>query len=296
MRVFSEPFPAINLPFVLCIGKFDGLHIGHRLILDTLLEEAGRLSAASVVYSFEPRNGTPLLTAGEEKRELFAALGIAVLITVELGEELMAMTAEQFVEKLAACGDLKAVAVGEDFRFGRGAAGDVALLQKLGQRHRFGVHAIRQVQAEGQAVSSTLIRECVKQGNVERAAQLLGREYSLSGEVVYGRQLGRQLGFRTANILPPAGKVMPSFGEYACWVDVDGKPWPAMANIGIKPTIDGSELLIESHLIGFEGDLYGKRITVRLVKKIRDEIRFTSIDMLAEQLMRDKDMVQHILS
>lgn len=295
MRTYTEHFPHIGLPFTLCIGKFDGVHIGHRLILDTLLQEAARHSALSVVYSFEPRNGTPLLTTREERLNQFGQLGISAVVLAELSGFLMAMDAEDFIARIATCGSLRAVVVGEGFRFGKGAAGDGALLRELGLRHSFEVHEIPQVRLDGQPVSSTLIRECIKSGDVERAAAMLGREYALSGEVVAGRQLARQLGFRSANLLPPAGKVIPMNGVYACYVDVESKAWPAMVNVGVKPTINGSELLIESHLIGYEGDLYNRRITVRLVKKIRDEIRFESIGLLAEQLDRDRAVALKVL-
>jgi len=289
MKVLTAFFPHIGEPFVLCIGKFDGVHIGHRLILETLRTEAAEHDALSIAYCFEPRNGTPLLTTREEKLALFGQLGVSAAVLAELSPALMATPAEEFIARIAACGSLKAVAVGEGFRFGRGAAGDVDLLRALGRRHGFEVHEVPQVRLDGQPVSSTLIRQCVKSGDVEKAAAMLGREYSLSGKVVPGRRLARQLGFRTANILPPAGKVIPMNGVYACYVDVEGEAWPAMVNVGVKPTVDGNELLIESHLIGYEGDLYDRGITVRLVKKIRDEIRFGSVALLAAQLDRDRD-------
>lgn len=295
MIVHQEYFPHIEKPFAVCIGKFDGLHRGHRLVLDTLLEEARRHSALSAVYSFEPRSGAFRLSTLDEKIELFTSLGIDVLINAELTEEFMATTAESFVERLAACGILKAVAVGADFRFGRGASGDVALLRKIGSRLGFDVHAIGQAEVGGIPVSSTRIRESVKEGDVERAAKLLGREYSLSGEVVEGRRLAARLGFRTANILPPKGKVVPAYGVYAAYVDTDKGTFPAMVNIGVKPTIDAKELLIESHLIGFDGNLYGKKITVRLVRKIRDEIRFADLNQLSAQLDEDRITVQNTL-
>jgi riboflavin kinase / FMN adenylyltransferase len=288
MKVYTEYFPTINEPFAVCIGKFDGLHIGHRLILDTLLDEARTQAASSLIYSFEPHNGTPLLTSRAEKLELFQSLGIDGVIVAEFTDELMAMTAEEFIQRLADCGRLKAVVVGADFRFGRGAAGDVALLYKLGILYGFTVHAIGQVEVGGQPVSSTLIRQTIREGDAEKAAGLLGREYALSGEVIHGRQLGRKLGFRTVNISLPKGKVVPAYGVYACRVGADGETWPAMTNIGVKPTLDGAEPVVESHLFGFDGDLYGKTITVRLVKKIRDEVRFESLEHLQQQLEKDK--------
>lgn len=295
MRVYSEHFPSIGGPFAISVGKFDGLHIGHRRILDTLLKEARKHSAATVVYSFEPRGDAPRLSAIDEKKELFAALGIDVWIQAELTDEFMAQPPERFIERLSACGELKAVAVGEDFRFGRGAAGDARLLGELGSRRGFGATAIRRVEKEGRPVSSTWIRECVVSGDVERAARLLGREYSLAGEVVRGRQLGGKLGFRTANMLPPIGKLLPADGVYAAWADTETGTWPAMTNIGVKPTVGGSGRTIESHLLGYEGDLYGEKINIRLVRKIRDEIKFNNLYELSRQLKGDLDTVRSIL-
>ncbi len=296
MKAFTELFPQIGGPFALCIGKFDGVHTGHRMILDTLVDTARKHSAAAVAYSFEPRPGTLLLTSREEKLALLESFGLSAVVLAELNEELMAMSAEQFIARIAACGSLKAVVVGEGFRFGRGAAGDIAVLRQLGGQHGFDVLEIPQVCRDHQAVSSTLIRQCILVGDVARAALLLGREYALAGIVLPGRQLARRLGFRTANILPPEGKVIPQAGVYACFVDVEGKAWPAMVNIGVKPTIDGQELLIESHLIGFEGDLYGSVVTVRLVARIRDEMKFESVEHLAAQMAKDRETTLCILN
>jgi riboflavin kinase/FMN adenylyltransferase len=295
MKVFTEHYPDICKPFAVCIGKFDGVHIGHRRILDALLEEARTYSAASLVYSFEPRKDTQRLATDEEKTKLFESLGMDMLVIAELTDEFMAQPAELFIEKLAARGQLKAVAVGRDFRFGRGAAGDVELLKRLGESHGFTVHAIEQVEIGGRPVSSTAIRELLKSGDVKTAAALLGREYPLTGEVVRGRQIGGMLGFRTANLLPPEGKLLPRNGVYAAYVDTDAGTWPAMTNIGVKPTVDGNELTIESHLLEFEGDLYGKKVTVRLVKRIRDETRFDNIKLLEQQLIIDNDIVKTLL-
>ena len=296
MKLYNEPFPNIGRPFAVSVGKFDGVHIGHRLILDTLLEEARRQGLVSVAYSFEPVNGAARLTTREEKQALMESLGVDILIMVELTQELMAMPGEAFITTLAGCGELKSVAVGRDFRFGRGAVGDVDLLLRLGAGMGFDVHAVEPVTLGGLPVSSTAIRDAVASGDAGMASLMLGREYALSGEVVRGRELARKLGYRTANILPPHGKVIPANGVYAAYVDAGDQAWPAMTNIGVKPTINGSELLIESHLLGFDGDLYGKQITVRLAKRIRDEIKFADVGKLAEQLQRDGEQVRRILA
>jgi riboflavin kinase/FMN adenylyltransferase len=295
MKVYTEHFPHMGGPFAVCIGKFDGLHVGHRRILETLLDVARVHSAASVVYSFESSGDAPRLSTIEEKNELFMELGIDIWIQAELTGEFMAQPPELFIERLAACGELKAVAVGRDFRFGRGAAGNAVLLEKLGETQGFLVCAVEQVKLEGRIVSSTWIRECVVSGDAARAARLLGREYSLSGEVVRGRQLGGKLGFRTANILPPKGKLLPADGVYAAYADTENGTWPAMTNIGVKPTVGGGERTVESHLLGLEGDLYGERITIRLVSKVRDEIKFDNLYKLTEQLEADRATVRNIL-
>lgn len=296
MKLYSEPFPHIGEPFAVCIGKFDGVHAGHRLILDTLLHDAGRRGLASVVYSFEPFNGAARLTTRGEKQALFSALGIDALITAELTDAYMAMPAEDFVVRLAACGGLRAVAVGRDFRFGAGAAGGVALLREMGGKHRFTVHAVDPVLDGGRPVSSTWIRECVAAGDMERATRLLGREYALSGTVVNGKRVGRLLGFRTANLPPPEGKVMPPFGVYAAWADTDEGSFPAMTNIGVRPTVMGEGVTVESHLIGFEGDLYGREITLRFVGRIRDEMNFGSVERLSRRLREDREAVRALLA
>jgi riboflavin kinase / FMN adenylyltransferase len=295
MKIFTEPFPHIGEPFAVCIGKFDGVHTGHRRILETLLGQAKARRALAVAYSFEPRNGAPRLTTAEEKAALLEEMGIGVLIAVDLTENFMAQSARAFIERLATCGGLAAVVVGEGFRYGAGAQGDVTLLREMGRAMDFGVHAIEQVQVGGRPVSSTAIRECLAAGQVERAALLLGREYALTGQVVPGRKLARELGFPTANLLPPANKAMPANGVYATWVETEQGIYPAMTNIGVKPTINGSELLIESHLIGFDGDLYGKTITVRLAGRIRDEIKFDTLEKLQEQMQRDRSTAEKLL-
>ena len=294
MRIWNKNFPSIGQPITVCIGKFDGLHIGHRLILSTLADQARRHGAQSVAYSFQYKNGE-LLDTPEEKLEMLQTLGMSHVVLADMGSDFMAMPPEQFIGRLAECGQLKAVVVGSNFRFGRGASGDVALLKKLGLRHGFDVHTIGQVQVGGMVVSSTLIRERVKAGDMEAVTLMLGREYRVCGMVIEGRRLGRTLGFRTANIAPQVGKVLPARGVYAVWADVGEKTYAAMTNIGSNPTVQGSEVVCESHILDFNEDVYGKTLTLRLVKRLRDEVRFESVEALAEQLERDRETVRGML-
>jgi riboflavin kinase / FMN adenylyltransferase len=294
MQIWTENFPKIGQPIAVCIGKFDGLHIGHRLILSTLADEARRHGAQSVAYSFQNNNGA-LLDTAEEKLEMLQALGMDHVVLAEMGREFMALSPEDFIARLAACGELKAVAVGGNFRFGSGASGDVMRLKRLGLRHGFDVHAIGQVEVAGLAVSSTLIRERVKAGDVESAALMLGREYRMSGIVIDGRRLGRTLGFPTANIAPQPGKALPAFGVYAAWAEVGGRTFAAMTDVGNKPTVQGREILFETHLLDFQEDIYGQRLTLRLVRRLRDEVKFDGVASLAVQLRQDMETVRGML-
>jgi riboflavin kinase/FMN adenylyltransferase len=295
MKIFIEHYPHIGGPFAVSIGKFDGVHIGHKKILDALLEEARAHSAVSLVYSFEPREDVQRLTTPEEKIMLFEALGVDTLVMAELTAEFRTQPPERFIERLMACGQLKAIVVGDDFRFGQGASGNVELLNRIGNEFEFRVRTVGQVEMGGKPVSSTLIRDRVKAGDVETAAGMLGRSYSIGGEVAHGRRLGTQMGFKTANLLPPEGKLLPANGVYAAYVDTDAGTYPAMTNIGVNPTVNGQGTTIESHLLGFDGDLYGKSIAVRFVKRIRDEIRFEGIGQLEEQMAHDKITVLKLL-
>ncbi len=293
MKIWNEHFPRFDCPFAVCIGKFDGLHVGHRLILSTLADEARRHGAQSVAYVFH--NGGALLDTPEEKLSMLETLGMDHVVQADMASDFCSLSPEAFLRQLCACGALKAVVVGANFRFGCGASGDVALLKRLGVRLGFDVFALGQVTMDGLAVSSTLIRERVKAGDVAAAAVMLGREYRVSGVVRQGMRLGRQLGYPTANIAPEPGKVLPAFGVYAAWAEVEGRTYAAMTDVGDKPTVGGKEALFESCLLDFSGDLYGKTLTLRLAHRLRDEVKFESIQALAEQLRRDEASVRAVL-
>ena len=288
MRIFDEAFPTIGQPFAVCIGKFDGLHTGHQQLLHTLLQQAKRHGALSLLYTFVPRGGD-LLTLPEERAALARALGMDCMAVAELNDAFMALEAEEFVERLKNCGTLKAVVVGDNFRFGRGAVGDAALLRRLGARDGYDVHVVPQVCLDGQVVSSTAIRQALAEGRMEQVTHMLGRHWTLSGTVATGRQIGRTIGFRTANLPPPAGKLLPPYGVYATWARTAEGEYPAMTNIGVNPTVDGSVPVVETHLIDFEGDLYGKPLTLRFVHRLRPELRFASLDELVAQMNQDRE-------
>ena len=277
----------MNEAFAVCIGKFDGLHIGHQKLLSTLTEEAGKHDARSLLYTFVPRNG-PLLTLPEERAALAEAMGVDAMIVAELNAAFMALEPVEFLEKLAGCGDLKVIAVGDNFRFGRGASGDAELIARHSRRLGYTVHVVPQVSVGGQPVSSTAIRGLLAAGEMDGVAAMLGRTWSMAGTVISGRQIGRTIGFRTANLPPPEGKLLPPYGVYATWAVAGGREWPAMTNIGVNPTVNGEKPVIETHLIGFDGDLYGAPLTLRFVRRLRPELKFDSLDGLVAQMNHDR--------
>ncbi|WP_240126616.1 bifunctional riboflavin kinase/FAD synthetase [Thermomonas alba] len=289
---------------VVCIGAFDGLHLGHRALVDRAVARARDLGLPAVALGFEPlpreffATGVrpPRLMLARAKIEGLRALGCDGVGLLRFDAQLAAMSAEDFVrqvlvQQLAA----REVWVGPEFRFGRGRGGDIALLQAMGATLGFTAQQIVPVHVEGERVSSTRIRAALAAGDFAQAARLLGRPYAIAGRVVRGRQLGRTLGYPTAN-LRYGGKVPALRGIYATWVHgVGAAPWPAVASFGTRPTVDGVEPLLEAHLFDFEGSLYGQRIEVEFVAHLRDEERFPDLPALVAQMRRDEARARAIL-
>ncbi|KAF1685856.1 bifunctional riboflavin kinase/FMN adenylyltransferase [Pseudoxanthomonas broegbernensis] len=293
---------------VVCIGAFDGLHLGHRALLRHAVARAQALGLPAVALSFEPlpreffarAAPPPRLTLPRDRIEGLLALGIDKLGLLRFNAALAAMPAEEFVRRVLA-GRLGAreIWIGPEFRFGYRRGGDLALLRAMGAELGFGADQIVPVQAHGERVSSTRIREALVEGDFARAAALLGRPYAIGGRVVRGRQLGRTLGFPTANLRFP--KTPALSGIYATWVHgargTDrGQPWPAVSSFGTRPTVDGVEPLLEAHLFDFSGDLYGRHLEVEFVAKLRDEEKFPDLPALTAQMHRDAAQARRILS
>ena len=290
---------------VVCIGAFDGLHLGHRALVRHAIARAHALGVPAVALSFEPlpreffgkAAPPPRLTLPRAKIEGLSMLGVDRIGLLRFNARLAAMSAEQFVRdvvsaRLQAC----EVWVGPEFRFGKGRAGDIATLQALGAELDFAAAEIAPVLLDGERVSSTRIRTALKSGDFASAARLLGRAYAIGGHVVHGQHLGRTLGFPTAN-LRFGGKVPALSGIYATRVHgVGTQPWPSVASFGTRPTIDGVEPLLEAHLFDFEGDLYGRRIEVEFVAKLRDEEKFPDLPTLVAQMHRDAAEARRILT
>ena len=276
-----------------CIGKFDGIHQGHRM----LLEKAQKSGYHTVMFTFV-MNHIKQLYGVEEKHQLAQMLGIDVLIEIPFDEHFKNQSPEEFVRDILhkRC-DAKLVVVGDDFRFGRERSGDVRTLKELGKVYGYETTEVKKVISHGDVISSTRIRNMVESGDVKQANALLGTPYFLFGEVQKGHQIGRKMSTPTANIYPALDKVLPPYGVYAVLVDVDGKQYQGVGNLGRKPTIGDEEPLgLEVWLFDYDGNLYGKDILVYMIEYIREERKFDSIRQLQEQIATDANRAKEILS
>lgn len=294
---------------VVTVGTFDGVHVGHRAILRYLVDRAAERFGTSVVLSFDPHprevvhgEAVPLLTTVEERAQVMEQLGIDRFIVIPFTEEFSKLQAESFVgDVLVRRIGLQEIVIGYDHAFGRDRRGDADLLSDLGKEHGFTVDIIPAQVVEEHVVSSTEIREALTEdGDVKLAAQMLGRLYSLKGEVVRGDGRGRKIGFPTANIsVDHPRKVIPATGVYAVRATRIGddrrETYAGMMNIGNRPTFEGLDFAIEVHLLEFSGDLYGKDLRIEFVDRMRDERKFDSVDGLIEQLSQDRSRCKQLL-
>jgi riboflavin kinase / FMN adenylyltransferase len=272
----------------LAVGTFDGVHLGHREVIrgaDTVLTFDPHPSAV-----VSPHGAPPLLTPLERKRELIASLGVEELVVIPFDREFAQRSAQAFVDEIIVS-QLGAthVSVGENFRFGNRAQGDPELLAADG---RFEVRVVELLEIDGEVVSSSHIRGLILSGAVEYADKLLGAPFVVTGEVVAGDRRGRELGFPTANLIPPDGYVVPGHGVYAARAN----DRPAAVNVGVRPQFQtGRGELIEAYLLDFDGDLYGQDLRIEFVKRLRGERRFPSVEALVEQMARDVEQTRALI-
>lgn len=281
---------------VVAIGTFDGLHQGHQRLFETARAKAHELKAPSAVFTFvehprtvvQPGSVVQLLTPWDEKQQRLAALGLDVCFAAHFTRELSELTPEAFIEQIL-CRDLQVAAIvtGFNFRFGHRQSGSPDLLVALGRERGVPVEVVPPVEDPEGIISSSRIRQLVQGGHMADVRRLLGYAYTLSGPVVHGDKRGRTIGFPTANLAIPADKLLPAFGVYACTAAVEGQCYPAVANIGVRPTVDGTQLRVEVHLLEGGGDLYGCPLSVELLHHIRGEQAFDSLDALKEQIAQD---------
>jgi riboflavin kinase/FMN adenylyltransferase len=294
MRITWLP-DAERRPRHIAVGEFDGVHLGHRAVMED----------ADTALTFEPHpravvapeSAPRLLTSLEAKADLIAALGVGELVVIPFDGDFAAQSPQAFIDDVLV-GQLGAerVSVGENFRFGHRARGDAALLQA---QDAFTTRVVELVERDGEVVSSSLIRRLVEAGDVERADSLLVAPFELRGTVAHGDKRGRTLGYPTANLVPDPALVCPARGVYACRaaIEEDGarRWWPAATSVGVRPTfVTGRGLLAEAYLLGYDGDLYGRDLRVSFLARLRGEERFDSVEALVEQMARDVEDTRRI--
>lgn len=295
---------SLKKPCVIAIGAFDGVHIGHQALLKKVAQRAAEIAIQAAVLSFEPlprqffakKNEVVRLTTPRQRIQLFIQSGMHTIGLLKFNHKLAHMSEQDFIKQiLVDYLHVTEVWVGPDFHFGRNRAGDLETLKAFGLLYNFSAHSIAPVIHDGQRVSATVIRQLLEQGQFQQVAILLGRKFTMTGHVVHGQKLGRKLGYPTANLRIPFGKA-PVHGIFAVRVSTTQlKSWPAVACLGTRPTVNGVEPLLESHLFDFDGDLYGQRLTVEFVSKIRDEICFSDLDALVTQMHQDALNAREIL-
>ena len=276
-------------PFVAALGDFDGVHSGHAEVLGKTVSLAARAGASSAAWFFSdsPKTGAPVLTDTEEKKELIAKLGITFAL-VEDFSAVKDLTPEEFVTGYLMPLGCVGVVCGFNFRFGRGASGDAEELGKLCGEHGMSFVSVPPVMWEGDAVSSTRIREAITSGDVEGAAKMLDRRFSVRGEVEHGRTLGRTLGFPTVNMEFAPGRAIPRRGVYYTYTNIDGRLYPSVSNAGCRPTVGGKSYRLETHILDYAGDLYGRSLGVEFIKFRRPEQTFASFSELEDAIKLDR--------
>lgn len=279
---------------VISLGKFDGIHRGHELLLEHFA--AGKEKGlAKVIFTFDipPRKNvarveTKVLTTNEEKVHVFERIGIDYLVECPFTEEIMHMEPEKFIEKIVRQLHVKRMVVGEDFRFGYKRRGDYHMLQEYQSHYGYEVEVVEKIKEDGRDISSTFVREKIAEGDIEKANHLLGYHYFVTGGVRHGNQIGRTIGVPTINQLPPEEKLLPPNGVYISEVFIDEKKYRGITNVGCKPTIEGKNPVgVETHLLDFAEDVYDKVVTVEFLSRVREERKFSSLDALKEQMQND---------
>ena len=291
-------------PLFLAIGVFDGVHRGHQAVISTSADHAGAANGTPVVVTFDPhpekvlrpQSAPRLLSATEHKIALIRALGVAHLLVINFDKQFAATEPEDFVQQLVTHSNpLREVCVGHEWSFGKNRRGNLDLLKKLGGQSNFGVVGVPPIKANDEVVSSTAIRQAIEKGDFARAAAMLGREYTVLGTVTHGDNLGKKIGFPTAN-LSAHNEQFPPDGVYAAAARLTDGTHLGVVNLGVRPTVTTgkSERVLEIHLFDFNRDIYGQDVEVRFVKFLRPEKKFESVDALVAQIRRDAEEARNL--
>lgn len=279
---------------VLSLGKFDGIHRGHELLLEHMARKKSEgLLGAIFTFDIPPRRNVEhveakVLTTNEEKMHIFEQLGIDYLIECPFTKEIMCMEAEEFIRKIVTQLHVKCIVVGEDFHFGHNRRGDYRMLSEYAMQYGYEVIVVKKMQEDARDISSTFVREEIMKGNIEKANHLLGYRYFVTSVVKHGNQIGRTIGMPTINQIPPAEKLLPPNGVYITEVYIDEKKYRGVTNVGCKPTVgEENPIGVETHLLDFAGDVYDKLVTVEFISRVREERKFSSIEELKCQMQND---------
>ncbi len=299
MQIFTDISSPLNLTNpVITIGTFDGIHLGHQAILTELKNQAQRLEGDSVVVTFNPHprialgQQVYLLNTRAEKRKIFEDSGVSCLVEIPFTREFSKLSAEDFIELLARVIGPEMVIIGYDHGFGYNRTGNIEQFHRMGDKLGFKVGRVEEQMTGGSKISSTIIRWLLQEGDVEKAAALLGYYYQVSGQVIRGNQIGKLIGYPTANLkVDDSHKLIPAMGVYISTVIVRGQEFTGMTNIGMRPTIDAHKLTIETNIFDFDEEIYYETITVKLIRRIRNEKKFANLDFLRKQLHIDKEKV-----
>ena len=290
---------------VVTVGTFDGVHLGHQAILRKVVEKAKSKEGKSVLITFwphprliiNPNTSLKLLNTFDERCELVGELGIDFVVKIPFTKTFSELSAREYLDQVLVQNiGAKTIFIGYDHHFGNNREGNLTFLKEHASEFGYEVNEIQKQEIDDVGISSTKIREALKSRDAQLALSLLGRPYSLNGQVIHGAKKGRTIGFPTANIeIAQDYKILPGDGVYAVMASIEGKEYGGMLNIGFKPTVDGKKQSVECHLFDFEADIYGKAITIKFVKSLREEQKFDSLDSLKEQLLLDKSQASEIL-
>lgn len=289
-----------NKDVYVALGSFDGLHKGHLTLVNKVVELSKKNDGLSMVYTFknhpleiiDESKAPKVIMDNDEKLNILEKEGINISCLVKFDKKFMLIEPEEFIREIIEKFNVKAIVVGFNYKFGFKNKGDVNLLRDLSEKLNFDLYVMSALEDEGVVISSTFIRGLIKDGEINRVTELLTRPYSIKGEVIHGKQLGRTIGFPTANLNITANTVLPAMGVYYTNVELDGEIYRGITSVGNNPTVNGKTITVETNILDFSGDIYGKEIRVYFIERMRGNVKFNSLDELKNQLKSDKNFAE----